>query len=149
MKKLAGLVALAFASIALVACGSGGGGTTTEAGGGGAGAGAAAGNAGKSTPAGGESSTLKFETDPNGQLAYTETEMTAKAGKTTVELNNSQALAHDVAIEDSSGEVVGKTDAVTESSATAVVDLKPGTYKYYCTIPGHRDAGMEGTLIVK
>jgi plastocyanin len=149
MKKLAGLVALAFASIALVACGSSGGGTTTEAGGGGAGAGAGAGNAGNSASAGGESSTLKFETDPGGQLAYTESQMTAKAGKTTVELNNSQALPHDVAIEDSSGEVVGQTETVAESSATAVVDLKPGTYKYYCTVPGHRDAGMEGTLTVK
>ena len=149
MKKLAGLVALAFASIALVACGGGGGGTTTEAGGGGAGAGTAAGNAGKSAPAGGESSTLKFETDPNGQLAYTETQMTAKAGSATVELNNSQALPHDVAIEDSSGNVVGKTETVAEGSATAAVDLKPGTYTYYCTVPGHREAGMEGTLTVK
>jgi plastocyanin len=150
MKKLAGLVALAFASIALVACGGGsGGGTTTEAGGGETGAGAAAGNAGKSAPAGGESSTLKFETDPSGQLAYTTTQMTGKAGNTTVELNNSQALAHDVAIEDSSGNLVGKTETVAESSATAVVDLKPGTYTYYCTVPGHREAGMEGTLTVK
>ena len=33
--------------------------------------------------------------------------------------------------------------------AGRTVDLKPGTYHYYCTIPGHREAGMEGTLVVK
>ena len=26
---------------------------------------------------------------------------------------------------------------------------EPGTYTFYCTIPGHRDGGMEGTLVVK
>jgi uncharacterized cupredoxin-like copper-binding protein len=142
MKKVAGLVALVFASIALVACGGSGGGgtTTTETGGGEAGTGAAA---------GGKSSTVKFETDPSGQLAFTTTQMTAKTGQATVELNNSQALPHDVAIEDSSGNLVGKTETVAEGSATAVVDLKPGTYTYYCTVPGHREAGMEGTLTVK
>jgi plastocyanin len=149
MKKLAGLAAVALASIALVACGGGGGGTTTEAGGGETTGGAATGAAGNSTPSGGESSTLKFETDPNGQLAYTTTQVTAKAGKTTVELDNSQALPHDVAIEDSSGNLLGKTETVAEGASTAVVDLKPGTYTFYCTVPGHRDAGMEGTLTVK
>lgn len=148
MKKVAALVALAFASVALVACGGGGGGTTTtETGGGEAASGA--GSAGKAAPAGGASSTLKFETDPNGQLAFTTSQTSADAGKVTVELNNSQALPHDVAIEDSSGEVVGKTDTITESSASTVVELKPGTYTFYCSVPGHREAGMEGTLTVK
>jgi uncharacterized cupredoxin-like copper-binding protein len=29
------------------------------------------------------------------------------------------------------------------------IDLKPGTYTFYCRITGHRAAGMEGTLTVK
>jgi len=44
---------------------------------------------------------------------------------------------------------VGKTDVISDSSATATVDLKPGTCTFYCTVPGHRDGGMEGTLTVK
>jgi uncharacterized cupredoxin-like copper-binding protein len=137
MKKIAALLALALAAAALVACGGGGSTTTTETGGG-AGGGAAGGG-----------STLKFEADPSGQLSYTTKSVTAKAGKVTVELHNPQPLPHDVAIEDSSGKTIGKTEVVTESTDTAVVNLKPGKYTFFCTVPGHRQAGMEGTLTVK
>jgi len=149
MKKFVALLALALASVALVACGGGsdnsssstteatsGGGETTSGGkeeGGGSGGG----------------STLKFEADPEGQLAYTTTEATAKAGKVTVDFNNPQGLTHDVALESSSGEEAGKTELIAEGSDSTTVNLKPGTYHFYCTVPGHREAGMEGTLTVK
>jgi plastocyanin len=151
MKKLAALFALALASVALVACGSsssnsssttsgsetsGGGGaaeTTEKSGGGEAGGG----------------STLDFEADPNGELAYTTTEATAKAGKVTVDFKNPQSLTHDVAIENSSGQTVGQTELIGEGETSTTVNLKPGTYHYFCTVPGHREAGMEGTLVVK
>ena len=67
----------------------------------------------------------------------------------TVDFNNPQALSHDVAIEDSSGKTVGQTELVAEGSTSTAVNLKPGTYHYFCTVPGHREAGMEGTLTVK
>jgi uncharacterized cupredoxin-like copper-binding protein len=134
MKKIAALLALALAAAALVACGGGGSTTTTETGGG-------------ATAGGG--SALKFEADPSGQLAYTTKSVTAKPGKVTIELHNPQPLPHDVAIEDSSGKTIGKTEVITESTDTAVVNLKPGTYHFYCSVPGHRQAGMEGTLKVK
>ncbi|MGB7588073.1 MAG: plastocyanin/azurin family copper-binding protein [Solirubrobacterales bacterium] len=147
MKKIVALLALALMSAALVACGGGNsGGTTTEATGGEAAGGAAA--EGDSATAG-SSSTLTFEADPNGQLAFTTTEATTKAGNVTIEFNNPQSMPHDVSIEDSSGKLVGNTEIVTEGSDTATVNLKPGTYTFYCSIPGHREAGMEGTLTVK
>ncbi len=147
MKKVAAALALVVVSIALVACGGSssssssaesteGGAATEESGG--AAEGATAGGA-----------TLKFETDPSGELAYTSKTETAKAGKVTVDFTNPQPLPHDVAIENSEGETIGQTETISEGSDSTVVELKPGTYKYYCTVPGHREAGMEGTLTVK
>ncbi len=144
MKKAAAALVLVLASLALVACGSSNSSsssntTTSESG-------AAAGGSEKAA-GGGEA--ISLEADPNGQLAYTTTSVTAKAGNVTIDFNNPQALEHDVAIEDSSGKVVGQTELVGEGSTSAPVKLKPGTYHYFCTVPGHRDAGMEGTLTVK
>lgn len=152
MKKVGAFLVLAIAALALVACGSSSdsSSSTTEAGGGESQA--EQGGAAKeesSSGGGGSASTLKFEADPNGELAYTSTSETAKAGKVTVEFKNPQALTHDVAIEDSSGKEVGATELIADGSDTTTVDLKPGTYTYFCTVPGHREAGMEGTLTVK
>jgi plastocyanin len=157
MKKLVAFLVLALAALALVACGggsddnstttatSGGGESQAEQGGGAAGQEAPSGN----KAAGGSASTLKFEADPNGQLAYTTTSATAKAGEVTIDFKNPQSLTHDVAIETSSGEEVGKTELIADGSDSTTVDLKPGTYTFYCSVPGHREAGMEGTLTVK
>lgn len=147
MKKLAALLVLALAAVALVACGSSSDSTTTtssaeETNG-------AAAESGKESGGEGGGSTVKFEADPNGELAYTTTEASAKAGNVTVDFKNPQSLTHDVAIEDSSGKEVGKTELIGEGETSTSVDLKPGTYTYYCTVPGHREAGMEGTLTVK
>jgi plastocyanin len=152
MKKVVAFLVLALASAALVACGGGGSDSSssattattesTES----AGGGAAEGNA---NSGGGTSSTLKFEADPSGELAYTTTSATAKAGKVTVDFNNPQSLTHDVVIEDSSGQEVGGTELIADGSDSTTVDLKPGTYHFFCSVPGHREAGMEGKLTVK
>ncbi len=94
MKKVVALLALALASVALVACGgssdnSSSSATTATSGGGETTSGAASG--GNKEEGGGGGSTLKFEADPEGALAYTTTKATAKAGKVTVDFNNPQA----------------------------------------------------------
>jgi uncharacterized cupredoxin-like copper-binding protein len=150
MKKVAALLALALASIALVACGSSSdssSSTPSTSGGGESTSGAAAG--GGQEEAGGGGSSIKFEADPNGELAYTTTTASAKAGNVTIDFKNPQALTHDVAIEDSSGEEVGATELIASGSDSTTVDLKPGKYHFFCTVPGHREAGMEGVLTVK
>jgi plastocyanin len=153
MKKVGAFLVLAIAALALVACGSSSSdssSSTAETSGGESQAeqgGAAKEESGSG--GGGSTSTLKFEADPNGELAYTSTKETAKAGKVTVEFKNPQALTHDVAIENANGEEVGATELIADGSDTTTVDLKPGTYTYFCTVPGHREAGMEGTLTVK
>lgn len=154
MKKVAALLALALAAVALVACGSDNGTTTnpTTNETGGEAAGGAAETGGKETGGGGGGgggATVKFEADPGGTLAYTTTEASSEAGNVTLDFENPQPVPHDVSIEDSSGKTIGKTELITESSTSTSVSLKPGAYTFYCSVPGHREAGMEGTLTVK
>lgn len=148
MKKAAFLLALLLAAFALVACGgdddsdttaTGGGETTQESGA--SGGGAEGGSAGANT--------LDFEADPSGELAYTVDKATSKPGKVTINFTNPQQLSHDVVIEDAGGKEVGGTEVIGEGSDSAEVDLKPGKYTFFCSVPGHREAGMEGSLTVK
>ncbi|HKO36805.1 MAG TPA: cupredoxin domain-containing protein [Solirubrobacterales bacterium] len=90
--------------------------------------------------------TFDVEADPDGGLAYTTDEASAKAGKVTVNFTNSSPVPHDVRIEDSGGEDVGGTEVISESNESASVNLKPGEYTFYCSVPGHRQGGMEGKL---
>ncbi len=94
----------------------------------------------------GGGATISVSADPGGQLAYTETELTTAAGSNTIEFDNPASTPHDVVVEDEGGNEVGRTDTISGDTATASVELEPGTYTYYCSVPGHRDAGMEGTL---
>jgi plastocyanin len=155
MIKALPVLVLVLAAVALTACGSDNGTTTeaeTEAS-----SGAAAGEsetgeseAGTEEAGGGASSTVELEADPGGGLEYTQEEVTAKAGNVTIDFNNPQPLGHDVKIESEGGEELGGTEVVTEGSSTATLKgLKPGTYTFYCSVPGHREAGMEGTLTVE
>jgi plastocyanin len=98
---------------------------------------------------GGSATTLDFEADPGGNLAFTEDKVTSKAGKVTINFTNSSPVPHNVDIEDESGENVAETEVISEDSESTTADLKPGTYTFYCDVPGHRQAGMEGTLTVK
>lgn len=149
MKKVAALLVLVLASVALVACG-GDDSTTTTTTGGEANGGAATEGGEKAGGGGGEGgATLKFEADPNGGLAYTSDTASAEAGKVTIDFDNPQSLTHDVAIEDANGKEVGKTELISAGSTSTTVDLKPGTYTFFCSVPGHREAGMVGTLTVK
>lgn len=148
MKKFAPLFALLLAALALAACGGGDDSTTgseettppaqtneseKEAEGGSEGSGTA----------------IAIEADPSGALAFTSSEASAEAGKDTVNFTNSSPVPHDVRIEDSAGEDVGGTEVFAEGNESASVDLKPGEYTYFCSVPGHRQGGMEGTLTVK
>jgi uncharacterized cupredoxin-like copper-binding protein len=91
--------------------------------------------------------TLQLAANPAGQLAYETKQLTAKAGTVTVQLTNKSPIEHDVAIAQGST-VLGQTPVFTGGSKSVTVKLKPGTYKFFCTVPGHRQAGMEGTLTV-
>lgn len=92
---------------------------------------------------------LSLSANSEGQLAYSTKSLSAKAGKVTIDFSNSAPLSHNLTVESPSGSVVGATPTFQGGSKTLSLNLKPGTYKFYCTVPGHRQAGMEGTLVVK
>lgn len=163
MKKLIVLFALLLATVALVACG-GGSSTNGETGAAGAVEEAEEGaeevgeeaeekaeEVEKEAEGGsaGSASAVDIEADPSGNLAFTSDEATAKAGKDTINFTNESPVPHDVRIEDENGKELGGTEVLAEGSESAEVELKPGTYTYFCSVPGHRQAGMEGTLTVK
>ncbi len=141
MKKASALLALAAASVALVACGGGSSDTT--------GGGATGGGGGGTTATVAKGSTVKLTANANNQLSYDQKTLTAKAGTVSIDFDNPASIQHDVAVEDSGGKVLGTSDLVSQGKVNLTIgDLKPGSYTFFCTVPGHRDAGMEGTLTV-
>jgi plastocyanin len=109
-------------------------------------------SAATSTPAAAPTSTasssLTLAADPEGQLKFDKTSLTAKAGAVSIAFTNSSSVPHNVTVESSSGATVGATPTFSGGSKSVSLNLKAGTYKFYCSIPGHRQAGMEGTITV-
>jgi uncharacterized cupredoxin-like copper-binding protein len=94
---------------------------------------------------GGENITLAAD---KSALKFDKSALEAKAGKVTLTMDNPSDIPHAVAIEGNGVDVDGKTVGKGEKSV-ASADLKPGTYEFYCPVPGHKEAGMEGKLTVK
>lgn len=98
---------------------------------------------------------LQIAADPSGQLSYVTKQASATAGAVTLEMPNQSGVTHNLALEagnggaSGSGPVIGATKIITKGTATINVKLKPGTYTFFCQVPGHRAAGMYGTLTVK
>ena len=81
-------------------------------------------------------------------LAYKFANATASAGQVTIESKNPQPTGHNIAI---TGAGVNQQGNVVQGGGTSklTVNLKPGTYTFYCSVDGHRQAGMQGKLTVK
>jgi len=92
-------------------------------------------------------SKLALAANPSGLLAYNTKQLSAKAGTVTITMANSSPLEHDVAVAEGT-KVLGATPTFKGATKTLTLNLKPGKYVFYCTVPGHRQAGMEGTLNV-
>ena len=97
----------------------------------------------------GSGQSLSVEANPEGQLKFNKTALTTKAGKVSIDFSNMAPLAHNLTVASASGAVVGATPTFHGGAKALTMNLKPGPYKFYCSVPGHRMAGMEGTLTVK
>ncbi|MFN8484151.1 MAG: plastocyanin/azurin family copper-binding protein [Anaerolineae bacterium] len=95
-------------------------------------------------------------------IAFAETQLTAAANQpVAINFTNSGALAHSLVFDlppanDKAGDVgvpagwaTGQGVAAGQSASLSLPALPPGQYRYYCSVPGHAEAGMVGTLTVK
>lgn len=98
-------------------------------------------------PVSGPGGTLQLAASAT-EIAYDTTELSSEPGEVTIDFTNPSALEHDVAIEKDGKEIAG-SDLIAEGKTSVTADLGPGTYTFLCTVPGHAEAGMEGTLTVK
>lgn len=98
---------------------------------------------------------LEIAADPSGQLAYVSNKASATPGAVTISMPNASGVSHNIALEAGSGGATpgGATIAAsaftTKGTVSINVKLKPGAYTFFCQAPGHRAAGMYGTLTVK
>lgn len=97
----------------------------------------------------GATGTLEASADPGGQLEFEQDSLQVGAGTVTIDFTNEASVPHDFVIEGPDGNDIGGTDVITSDSTTAQVELDPGSYTFYCSVEGHREAGMEGALTVK
>ena len=94
-------------------------------------------------------STLQLAADPTA-LAFEPEELAAKAGEVVIEFENPSPTPHDVVVIGEDDEELGATPQISDDTATLEIPaIEPGEYTYYCSVLGHREAGMEGTLTVE
>jgi plastocyanin len=98
-------------------------------------------------PQQGSGGKLAISADPT-QLAFDKKTLSSKPGPVTVTFTNPAPIAHNFAVE-KGGKLLGQTPLITSSTASKTIDLAPGSYTFLCTVPGHAQAGMQGTLTVK
>jgi plastocyanin len=92
-------------------------------------------------------SSLSLAANSGGALSYNTKTLSAKAGTVTITMTNMSPLEHNVTVAEGA-KVLGATPTFSGGSKTLTLKLKPGKYTFYCSVPGHRAAGMEGTLTV-
>jgi plastocyanin len=101
-----------------------------------------------STPAGPVKTVLALAAAPNGNLMYNTSTLVAKAGTVTIDFTNASPIGHNLTVANAAGKVLGATPTFTGGMKALTLDLVAGKYTYYCSVPGHEQAGMKGTLTI-
>ena len=80
-------------------------------------------------------------------IAFSTSEITVNPGD-TIEMTNTGQLPHDFTVD-----VLGIQEVTPTNGDTVTItipdDAEPGDFEYYCSVPGHKQAGMVGTLIIE
>src|SRR5258708_7480508 len=102
-----------------------------------------------STTATGPVTTLDVSSPSDGGLVYQPNGLQAKPGNVAITYDNPSQTPHSIAVATSNGNVLGQVQPFTNGKQTVNLNnLAPGKYVFYCTVPGHREAGMQGDLTV-
>ena len=100
--------------------------------------------AGSDKPIAAKGGTLTMPADPGGALLYASTAATAEAGPLKVVMPNESGVPHNIIIDGK-----GESAIIEKGSVDFSADFAAGEFEYYCSVPGHRAAGMVGKLTVK
>jgi plastocyanin len=93
---------------------------------------------------------LDVSTPSDGSLVFDPDGLDAKPGSLTITYSNPSPVQHSLAVESADGSVLGETQIFSGGEQEVTInDLTPGEYVFFCTVPGHREAGMEGDLTVQ
>tara|TARA_R100000306_G_scaffold18599_1_gene22953 strand:+ start:556 stop:1011 length:456 start_codon:yes stop_codon:yes gene_type:complete len=79
-------------------------------------------------------------------FAFQPAEVEGEPGEDLAIVLTSEDILHDFTIDELDAHVAADAGETAEGG---ISDLEAGTYTYYCSVPGHRDAGMEGTLTIE
>jgi plastocyanin len=101
---------------------------------------------------GGEAATPTVEPDVSvtgtDALKYDPDALEADAGEIAIGLTAGESVEHNLVVEGVDGDAP-VVEVNKGATSVGTVELEPGEYTFYCSIPGHRTAGMEGTLTVE
>jgi plastocyanin len=117
-----------------------------------------AGGAGKAAPApsdegeqqgqSGKPTALTLSADPTGATRFNKTTLSAPAGQVTITMTNPSPVGHNIALKDNGVDEKGDT-VQGDAKSTIQATVQAGQYEFYCSVPGHEQSGMKGTLTVK
>jgi plastocyanin len=90
---------------------------------------------------------IHVKADEGGALKFDPDVADTLAGKVQLSMANPSPLEHNIAIKGNGVDVKGRV--VGQGGTSNInVQLKPGNYEFYCSVPGHEAGGMKGTLHV-
>jgi plastocyanin len=105
--------------------------------------------AGQPATSGAPGISLAVDSPSDGSLVFQPNGLTAKPGTITITYDNPSQVPHSIAVATSNGNVLGEVQPFTAGKESVdLTNVAAGKYVFYCTVPGHREAGMEGNLTV-
>lgn len=93
-------------------------------------------------------SELAVTSPEDGSLVFDPDGLQAEPGDVTLAYANPSPVTHNIALEDEGGQLIAESEDIAGGDVSIQAEVIPGEYTFFCSIPGHREGGMEGTLTV-